>query len=103
MLSQDIATWGFRWEIKGSTRDNSDGFRPTELSFYNPDPTWSVAVEKTTGPYWIRTGFNNAGGVSSRTVRTVYDNPRGRGAVRFVETRDDYETPFFYFLVRRTF
>jgi hypothetical protein len=103
MLSQDIARWGFRWEIKGSTRDDSDGFRPTELSFFEPVPTWSVAVEKTTGPYWIRTGFNNAGGVRSHSLRTVYDNPRGRGAVRFVETRDDYETPFFYFLVRRTF
>jgi hypothetical protein len=102
-LSQDIAAWGLRWEIKGSTRENYDGFRPTESSFWDGEATFSVAVEKTTGPYWIRTGFNNAGGVRSRTLRTVYNNPRGRGAVRFVETREDYQTPFFYFLVRRTF
>lgn len=103
MLSQDIARWGLRWEIKGSTQADNDRFRPTELSYWDGEPSFSVAVEKTTGPYWIRTGFNNARGVRSRTVRTVYDNPRGRGAVRFVETRDDYQTPFFYFLVRRTF
>ena len=102
-LSQDIAAWGLRWEIKGSTRDDNDGFRPTEISFWDGEPTFSVAVEKTTGPYWVRTGFNNVTRVRSRTVRTVYDNPRGRGAVRFVETRDDDQTPFFYFLVRRTF
>jgi hypothetical protein len=103
MLSQDIARWGFHWEIKGSTRADNDGFRPTEISYRESRPSFSVAIEKTTGPYWIRTGFNNARGVRSRTIRTVYNNPRGRGAVRFVETRDDYETTFFYFLVRRTF
>lgn len=102
-LSQDIARWGLRWEIKASRNAPNDGFRPTETSTRRSDANISVAIEKTTGPYWIRTGFNNIASQRSHTIRTVYNNPRGRGVVRFIEQREDWQSPFFYFLLRRTF
>lgn len=102
-LSQDIMDRGFRWQIEVSNNADSDGFRPTELSRSEGEPQISVAIEQTWGPIWIRTGVNNATGEESTTYRTVYNNPRGRGVVRFLETRTESESPFFYFLVRRTF
>jgi hypothetical protein len=101
-LSQDLAA--YKWGVDVSGSDGTVSYRPNEFTVRSAEPYWSAWAEvKLPFDMTLRGGVNNITDREETVVRTLYDNPRDRGDIRYVENRPLTDGRYYYASLRRNF
>lgn len=103
-FTHDLPQRDFKWGFEVFGNSPTTSYRPTQTEHRDGEPWASAFAEvRLRSNLTLRGEANNLTNAEADFERLVYDNPRDRGALRFIETRNTSDGRSYEVSLRRSF